>query len=318
MSLPKSKKKVKSISSLLDELDRPLYEGKWRDIEQILKRTSKKLLVPDAFSVFLRGVEHLDNHMLGQSPADLREAEERLKQTIELCEPGHDAALFQIARIKYGQLLWIRGNYGGALSSLQEGLQCTAADTSLMHPCKVLVEGNLYLGLCLELIYGSSRDGAAVELSQAISAYEESVRLSLTLIHQAKLLSLSRHPAAFKAIKTAVERGPLLSLQLNLPTQAINMYRRVLQSPDEDILQELRQVCSTSLASFLLFHASPSSHASPPTTTLSPSSSPTQLQEEIILTATLSKSFVDTWTISKTNPVPSPAVVFDELIQRGL
>ncbi len=303
-------KKVKSISSLLDDLDRHLYEGKWREIEQTLKRTSRKLSIPEAFTCFLEGEEQFSNHLLGHpGPSDLAEAEGRMKKALELCEPGYDAPLMQLAKIKYGQLLWLRGEYRAAMSSLQEGVQCTA-DTSLMHTCKVLVEGHLYLGLCFEQFsLGFHR---SAELAEAITTYEDSTYHALKLLHQAREQSALRHPAAFLAIKTALERGTLLALQLNMPVRALNLYRRVLQSREEDILQEARQICLVSLASLLLFNASSSAHTSPTSSSHSVPA-PAQLQEEAILASYLAKSYVDSWTVSKKDPVPSPAVVFDFL-----
>ena len=303
-------KKVKSISSLLDDLDKSLYEGKWREIEQVLKRASKKNSVPEAFTCFLEAEEVFDNHLLGQTSADLKVVEAKLKKTLELCEPGYDASLLQLAKLKYGQLLWLQGYNSAAMDALQEGKLCSTGDTSLMHTCKVMIEGNLYLGLCIEQFsLGFHR---VAELSEAISCYEESLRLSLTLLHRAKVSSMSRHPAAFIAIKTALKRGSLLALQLNMPVRALNLFRRVLQSRDEDILHELRQICATNLTSLLLFHASTTSHAVPTASTLS-AASPSQLQEEIILSTLLAKSYVDTWTVSKSEPVPMPAVIFDFL-----
>ena len=306
-------KKIKTISSLLDELDRPLYEGRWQEIEQTLKRTRKKLSIPDAFSCFLKGVEPVENHLLKQGPANLKAAEAKIKEALDLCQPGHDAALQQLAKIKYGQLLWLRGDFEGCLVALQEGVQCSTSDTTLLHTCKVVAEGYLYLGLSLEQGV-SSRGGESEKLSHAVNAYDKALHHALTLLHHAKAagVSVSRHPAALKAIQTALERAPLLAMYLNMPEHATNLFRRVLQSRDEDVLQEARMVCATSLASVLLFHTSPSSYIPPITASVS-ATAPGQLQEESILVSSLAKSVVDTWMVSKTDSVPSPAVVLDLL-----
>lgn len=58
-------KKIKSNSSLLDELDKPLYEGRWKDIEQIIKKIKKKHVIPETFSHFLLGVELIEIYLLG-------------------------------------------------------------------------------------------------------------------------------------------------------------------------------------------------------------------------------------------------------------
>lgn len=302
------KSKIKTISSLLDELDKPLYGGKWREIEQVLKKTSKKLAIPESFQSYLEGKEHLENTFLGSAPANLDTAQQRLKQCLDLCQPGHDAALSQLARIGYGQALWLRNDPLRALPCLQEGVQATV-DTSLLHTCKVLAEGNMFLGLCLEQLGGTENDS---DLSQALGAYEEATRLSLNFLHLAKSSGLSNHPVAYKAIKVATERGPVLSFRLGEPVRALSLFRRVLQSRDEDTLQESRFICATNLASLLAFHSSPKAHLLPKPSSLLVSA-PSHLHEESILITNIAKTYVDSWAVSKTTPVPSPEVIFDLL-----
>ena len=302
------KSKVKAISSLLDELDKPLYGGRWRDIEQILRKTSKKLVIPESFLSYLEGKENLENSFLGSSPANLDTARHKLKQCLDLCQPGHDAALSQLARIGYGQTLWLRDDALHALPCLQEGVQATV-DTSLLHTCKVLAEGNMFLGLCLEQLGGMEEHS---DLSQALGAYEEATRLSLNFLHLAKTSGLSHHPVAYKAIKVATERGPVLAFQLGEPVRALSLFRRVLQARDEDTLRGSRFICATSLASFLTFHSSPSAHLLPKSSSILVSA-PAHLYEEATLVTNLAKMYVDAWEVSKSHPVPSPEVIFDLL-----
>lgn len=301
------KSKIKTISSLLDELDKPLYGGRWREIEQVLKKTSKKLTIPDSFQSYLEGKEHLENSFLGSTPANLDTARRKLKLCLDLCQPGHDAALSQLARIGYGQTLCLRNDPLHALSCLQEGVQATV-DTSLLHTCKVLAEGNMFLGLCLEQLGGVNNN---MDLSQALGAYEEATRLSLNFLHLAKSSGLLNHPVAYKAIKVATERGPVLAFRLGEPVRALSLFRRVLQARDEDTLQESRFICATSLASLLAFHSSPNAHLLPKPSLLI--SAPSHLHEESILVANIAKTYIDSWKVSKTTPVPSPEVIFDLL-----
>ena len=312
-------KKVKTINSLLDELDKLLFEGKWREVDQTLKKAKKKSAIPESFACFLQGVEEVENHLLGEvyerqgasaSLSNLTIAEAKLKESISRCEPGHDASLQQLANIKYGQLLWLKGSYSEALVALQE-VQ-TTADTSLLHTCKVLMEGNLYLALCME--QASIGNDDSTKLSVAVSAYEEALRLSLLLIHNTKHAQLSspgfQHPAALKTVKIAVERAPILALRLKNLLRCLNVFRRVLQSRDEDVLADARMVCTTSLSSLLLFHTCPETYTPPAVTALS-APSPHRLEEEAILVSLLAKAITDSWTVSKDDPVPSPAVIFD-------
>lgn len=327
-------KKVKSNSSLLDELDKLLYEGRWRDIEQTLKKTKKKHVIPEPFSLFLLGLELVEMHLLGpqahinqgQSTEAasvhpdkvLKEAEAKLRQCVEQCQPGHDAAIQQLAKIKLGQLRWLRGEYKSALVALTE-VQNTA-DLSLLFTCKVLLEGNLYMGLCFELLTetrtssDSSSNENPTDKFQAINAYEESLRYAISLVHSTKELSMQQHPATFKAIKTVLERATVLAMQMNSPVRALNMLRRVLQSRDDDILRSARLVCTTCIASLLLFHFSPATYAPPKVSSHSAAAfSPSHLNEEANLVSLLSKAATDSWNPSRTTPGPSPAVTFDLL-----
>ena len=325
-------KKIKSNSSLLDELDKPLYEGRWRDIEQGLKKTRKKHVISETFSLFLLGVELVEIHLLGpgaqHSQAQsteaaavhpdkvLSEAEAKLKRCVDLCQPGHDASLQQLAKIKLGQLKWLKGEYSSSLVALTE-VQNTA-DISLLYTCKGLLEGNLYMGLCFELL---ARSGGAAVTSQpatdnfqAINAYEKALSLAISLVHSAKECSVQQHPATLKAIKTVLERGTVLAVQMNSHVRALNMYRRVLQSKDDDVLKEARLMCTTCLSSLLLFHFSASSYAAPAVTSHSTAFTPTRLQEEANLVALLSKAATDAWNPSRTKKRdPSPSVTFDLL-----
>lgn len=325
-------KKVKSISSLLDELDKPLYEGRWKDIEQTLKKTKKKhVVVPETFSLFLLGVELVEIHLLGpqghtQAQSTdagsvhpekvLSEAEAKLKQCVDLCQPGHDASLLQLAKIKLGQLKWLRGEYNASLVALTE-VQSTA-DISLLYTCKVLLEGNLYIGLCFELLANRTAIGKsepATDKFQAINAYEEALRLAIALVHSAKEFSVQQHPATFKTVNTVLERGTILAMQMNSPVRALNMLRRVLQSKDNDVFRKSRMVCTTCLSSLLLFHFCTASYVPPTVSSHFNAFSPTHLQEESNLISLLSKATTDSWNPSRTatDPNPSPATTFDLL-----
>lgn len=320
-------KKIKSNSSLLDDLDKALYEGRWKDIEQSLKKTKKKHVVPETFSLFLLGVELLEVHLVGPQAQStdaasvhpdkvLGEAEAKLKQCVDLCQPGHDASLQQLAKIKLGQLRWLRADYKASLVALTE-VQNTA-DISLLYTCKVLLEGNLYMGLCFELL-ATGRGGnptwkePSTDKFQAINAYEESLRHAMALVHLVKDVSMHQHPASFKAIKTVLERGTILALQMNSPIRALNILRRVLQSKEEEVLREARMVCTTCLSALLLFHTCPASYTPPTISSHSVAFSPAHLREELNLVSLLSKATTDSWNPSRVDPDPSPATTFDLL-----
>jgi len=326
-------KKIKSNSSLLDELDKLLYEGRWKDVEQSLKKIRKKHVVPETFSNFVLGIELVEIHLLGPAyqaqgqsteaaaihpDKVLIEAEAKIKVCVDNCQPGHDASLEQLAKIKLGQIKWLNSDYDSSLILLLETQN--TADTLLLFTCKILLEGFLYMGLCYEClaITGLSRPNlksttTAVDKYQAISAYEKSLSLSLSLVHLAKSSSAFQHPATLKAVDTVIQRGAVLAFQVNSPETALKILRRVLQSKDDDVLQRARMVCTTSLSSLLLFHFSPKLYATPTIPSHSASFSPAHLTEESILSSLLSRAVVDTWEPSCTDPCPSPSSTFDLL-----
>lgn len=121
-----SRKKTKPIQQLLDELDKPLYERRWEDVNQYVRKTSKKAAIPEGFQSFLEALEDSDGYFVGAKNKDeLNEARGKLDQVIELCQPGDpgDAFLRQLATILRGQLLWVLGDYKGALYAVQEGVE---------------------------------------------------------------------------------------------------------------------------------------------------------------------------------------------------
>ena len=322
-------KKVKTVSALLDELDKALYEARWKDIEQTLKKTKKKVAIPEAFTSFLQGLELIENRLLGHDADNSRgqsteastvhpdkvsqEAEARLRRCISLCQPGYDASLQLLAKIKLGQLLWIRGEYREASASLQELQGTVTADLLLLHTLKVVMEGNLYLGLCFECL-AEGRD-RTYKILQAVSAYEASLQHAVSLIHHIKTtpsqtLTL-QHPATLKAVQTVVERGPVLAMKMNSRVRALAIYRTVLQSRDEDVLHDARMMCATSLASLLLFHSSAAAYSPPKVSSHSFSFSPRHLPEETVLVSQLANAITNSWTVSKADPTPSPAVILD-------
>ncbi len=321
-------KKIKSNSSLLDELDKLLYEGRWKDIEQYVKlRTKKKHVIPESFSLFLLGVELVEIHLLGPQQQTqgqstdaasvhpdkiLIEAEAKLKECVDMCEPGHDASLQQLAKIKLGQLKWLQEDYSSSLIALTE-VQNTA-DIALLFTCKVLMEGNVYMGLCFELLANTrAANKTTADQFQAIDAYEEALRHAIALVHAAKSFSMQQHPATLKAIKTVLHRGTVLSIKMGSPPRALNIFRRVLQSKDDDILHEARMVCTTSLSSLLLFHFSPASYTPLSVSSHSTAFSPSFLKEEVTLLTMLSKAVTDSWNPNRTDPSPSLSVTFDLL-----
>ena len=287
------------------------------------------MAVPEAFTSFLQGLELVENRLLGHDAIDsrgqsteassvhpdkvLQEAESRLRRCISLCQPGYDASLQFLAKVKLGQLLWFKQEYREAAVSLQEVQGMATADLLLLHTLKVVMEGNLYSGLCYECL--AEGGDQAYKTLQSISAYEASLRHAVSLIHHIKTTPgqtvTLQHPATLKAVQTVVERGPILALKMNSRIRALNIYRTVLQSKDDDVLHDARMMCATSLASLLLFHSSPASYDPPKVSSHSLSFSPRQLQEEAMLVLQLANAIANTWTVSKANPAPSPAVILD-------
>ena len=78
-----SRKKTKPIQQLLDELDKPLYESRWEDVKQYVRKASKKVAIPEGFQSFLEALEVTDCYFAGgKGKDDLNEARDKLDQVI--------------------------------------------------------------------------------------------------------------------------------------------------------------------------------------------------------------------------------------------
>lgn len=310
-----SRKKTKPIQQLLDELDRPLYERKWDEVNLYIRKASKKVTVPEGFQSFLEALETVDGYFSGcKGKEDLNAASEKLDLTIGSCQPGDpgDAFLRQLATIQRGQLLWLREDYKGALYAVQEGLSC-AGDTSQLHTCKVLLEGTLCAALCTETLC-DAHQLKTQDLTHSLDAYEECLRLSVDILQRGQAQSLTLHPTVTKVMKACLERGPLVAMRVGDVFRAVRLCRKVLQSKMDTVLKDVRHLCTVSLASVLLFHVSNRSYSPAEISSLVSGARrvPTCLPEESLLVCTLAKAFVDTWAVT-VNPPFSPSVVFDLL-----
>lgn len=310
-----SRKKTKPISQLLDELDKPLYERRWEDVNQYIRKATKKVTIPEGFQYFIEALEVIDGYFAGGKASDaLNEAGGKLDQAIQLCQPGDpgDAFLRQLATILRGQLLWVKGDYKGALYAVQDGLRCSG-DTSQLHTCKVLLEGTLCTALCTEVLC-DAHQLKTQDLTHSLDAYEECLRLSADMLQRGQAQSLSHHPTVAKTMKVCLERGPLVAMRVGDSSRAVRFCRKVLQAKTEHVLKDVRHLCTVSLASVLLFHVSNRSHSPAEVSSLVSGTRhvPSCLPEETLLVSMLAKTFVDTWVVS-VNPSLSPSVVFDLL-----
>ena len=310
-----SRKKTKPIQQLLDELDKPLYESRWEDVKQYVRKTSKKVAIPEGFQSFLEALEVTDCYFAGgKGKDDLNEARDKLDQVIGLCQPGDpgDAFLRQLATILRGQVLWVLEDYKGALYAVQEGLRCSG-DTTQLHTCKVLLEGTLCTALCTEALCGAHQLKAG-DLTHSLDAYEECLRLSVDMLQRGQAQSLSHHPTVAKVMKVCLERGPLVAMRVGDASRAVRFCRKILQAKMESVLKDVRHLCTVSLASIFLFHVSNRSYSAAEVSSLVSGTRhvPSCLPEESLLVCTLAKAYVDTWAVS-VNSSLSPMVVFDLL-----
>lgn len=299
----KKKKKTKSASSILEELDRPIYERRWKDLAATLKKMGKKTVIPEALTFFLKAIQHTEAMASGQPSPKTADIHGLLDSALEKCQSGEDAPLRVMIQVKKGQLHWLKDEPSIARRQLPPLSQLTVA-TAPIHTNKVLMEGNMYLALCNEAL-----DAQQDNPKETLSAYEESLRLAIHIVIAAKISNLPIHPVVYCAIRTALERGPVLALRHGEIPQAVALFRHVLQAKEDHVLPQIRQICTTSLACTLLFMSSQASYkrlekSSPTTYT------PTSLTEEATLAASLAKGFIG--SISDTK-VEDASVIFDLL-----
>ena len=274
--------------SVLEELDRNLYEGKWQEITYSLKKISKKVPVSPGIGQFVQALQQIEAYTMDKDSMPLPEVYNLLKKAYENCETEEYAILRVMIKIKQGQIAWIRNETKNALKKLPQGLSARRVDKTPIHTNKVFMEGYLYTGLCNEILYSERPD----KFNIAASAYEECLRLALEITTVVKTTGLPVHPAVFRAIRTSLERGPILCMKMGNPSRAIGFFRRILLAKEDHMLPQVRSICTTSLSVSLLFLLSPSSYF--PFTNSQSSFSPSVLSEELILVSSLSKNALAT------------------------
>ena len=304
-----TKKKSKSLSTILEELDRPIYECKWIEVQNGLKKISKKRPVPPALSSFLKAIEKLENLVTtGNSeihPQSLGEIEKLLKESLDASSSSsEDNNLIRaLIKIKLGQVAWMRDERRVSLSLFPQ-ISSGRVDNAPLHTSKVFMECSLYTGLCIETLHSNDKE----KYTQAIVAYEECLRLALEITQLSKTSNLNPHPAIFSAMRTVLQRGPLLCMKTEDPLRAIGFFRRVLTVKEEFIQTQVRHICVTSIAVCLLFLVSPRSY-SPITFSLNVFS-PQQLEEETLLVTNIAKSFLGSLQDTK---IQDASAIFDIL-----
>ena len=273
--------------SVLEELDRPMYEGRWQEIDYVLKKLSKKGQVSPGLGLFVKALQQIELFTLEQEflPA-LAETYELLKKAYDSCQTEEYALLRVMIKIKQGQIAWIRNETMNALNKFPQGISARRVDKVPLHTTKVFMEAYLYTGLCNEILYNDRVD----KFSLAASAYEECLRLALEIVDIAKSSGLIVHPSVFKSIRTSLERGPILCIKMGNPNRAIGFFRRVLLAKEDLLVPQVRLICATSLTLSLLFLLSPSAYF--PFTFSQNSFSPSQLSEEAILASSLSQNIL--------------------------
>jgi tetratricopeptide (TPR) repeat protein len=284
------KNKGKTLSSVLEEIDKPLYEGRWQDVQTLLKKMEKKKSVPPCIPPLVQALEQVEDHMTERkSSLPLSEVDHLLKTALEKCSIEDDGERIQtMIRIKQGQLAWLTNNMDIALNIFPQ-ISSIPVDNTPVHTSKVYMEGFLYKGMCIELLHGE-------DPSPAVVAYEEALRLAVDII---TLHGPFVHISVFHVIRATIQRGSLLCMRLKDPTRAMKFFRKVLMTKEEHILPQLRQICATNLTICLLFLISPGPYT--PFTFSQTTYTPSSLSEELILTSIITKTFLGTLTDTKPN-----------------
>lgn len=287
-------KKTKSAASILEELDRPIYEQKWQDLNVLLKKMSKKTAIPELITHFLTAIKQMDAMACGLAVAKVSDIQGLLQTALSACQPGKDELIRVMLQVKKAQLQWFENELSSARKELPPLSSLTRA-TAPMHTTKVLMEGNMYLALCNEALGMLEH-----HFKETLTAYEESLRLAINILVASKRSNLAVHPAVYCTIRTALERGPVLALSYGEIPQAIAFFRQVLQAKEDYLLPQIRQICTTGLACTLLFLTSKSSYKHMKT---SATYTPASVIEESTLSASIAKTFLGSISDTKVEDV---------------
>ncbi|XP_006814761.1 tetratricopeptide repeat protein 7B-like [Saccoglossus kowalevskii] len=288
----------KQTQRLETEIEKHRAECNWQKVTEIAKQLhSKGSTSLETLTHLILGESHLETylkeHPLKEKNPDIAGA----KKTLESAKKHLQHAMkgeakygwVQEARLLFGKLYYALSDYEECLGYYAKaGLDDLTVETMSNRKLRMIAEAFAVKGMALEKSppKTTSKIKIAQMEEQIISCYEKSGDIALLYLQECEKgrsssLSASSSSSAFAAapstyvgplLETAIQRAPILHIQMGDLERGINRFRLVLRAVESRATQNMRMTLARQLAEVLLRGVCDSTY-SPPQPPLGPDKS---------------------------------------------
>ncbi|XP_018057032.1 PREDICTED: tetratricopeptide repeat protein 7B isoform X4 [Atta colombica] len=266
------------------EIDRNREDGNWKKVIQLAEHLKVQYPSNECLANFLSGEARLES-FLEQTPpidANIVKARNGLTETrkyllLAANEKDKQALVVLDAHLLLGKLHYAMGMYEDAIHHYQQAELDTLTEKQL--PCRslrIIAESYAIKGLCLERLPPHSKSKYKITewQEQIIKCYEISGDLTLVYLQEQDKIAMQQQngistvntnntgtystptPVSTKHIgpilETALQRAPILYIQIGNIQAAVNRYREILSAVESTTTQSLRVTLTRQLAEVLL------------------------------------------------------------------
>ncbi|XP_017787573.1 PREDICTED: tetratricopeptide repeat protein 7B isoform X2 [Habropoda laboriosa] len=267
------------------EIDKNREEGNWKKVIELAEHLKVQYPSNECLANFLCGEGRLES-FLEQTPpidANIVKARNGLQETrryliLAANEKDKQALVVLDAHLLLGKLHYAMGMYEEALQHYQQAELHTLTEKPL--PCRslrIIAESYAIKGLCLEKLPPNSKSKYKIAewQEQIIKCYEIAGDLTLVYLQEQDKLAMQHQngtstvnsnntgtcssQSSFCSTKhigpileTALQRAPILYIQIGNIQGAINRYREILSAVESTTTQSLRVTLTRQLAEVLI------------------------------------------------------------------
>ncbi|XP_020283991.1 tetratricopeptide repeat protein 7B isoform X2 [Pseudomyrmex gracilis] len=266
------------------EIDRNREEGNWKKVIELAEHLKVQYPSNECLANFLNGEGRLESFLEQTPPIDsnISKARNGLAETrkyliLAANEKDKQALVVLDAHLLLGKLHYAMGMYEDALRHYQQAELDTLTEKQL--PCRslrIIAESYAIKGLCLEKQppQSKSKHKIAEWHERIIKCYEVSGDLTLVYLQEQDKIAMQQQngisiintnstgtnpqPPVCTAkhigpiLETALQRAPILYIQMGNIQAAVNRYREILSAVESTTTQSLRVTLTRQLAEVLL------------------------------------------------------------------
>ncbi|CAK9798302.1 Tetratricopeptide repeat protein 7B [Anthophora plagiata] len=280
------------------EIDKNREEGNWKKVIELAEHLKIQYPSNECLANFLCGEGRLESFLEQTPPIDANIAKARngLQETrkyliLAANEKDKQALVVLDAHLLLGKLHYAMGMYEEALQHYQQAELHTLTEKPL--PCRslrIIAESYAIKGLCLEKLPPNSKSKYKIAewQEQIIKCYEIAGDLTLVYLQEQDKLAMQHQngtstvnsnntgtcssQSSFCSAKhigpileTALQRAPILYIQIGNIQGAINRYREILSAVESTTTQSLRVTLTRQLAEVLVRGISGAEYKAPET-----------------------------------------------------